>query len=106
MAFKFNPITGTLDLVNASGTGSGVTRVGSTVDKSISRWSGNDSDTIQGSKTLVQDGGGIEAQGFITNRLITDTITIGSDQVMVSSGFSIELTGELVIEADGELVIV
>jgi hypothetical protein len=33
-------------------------------------------------------------------------MTIGADQVFVSSGFSIELTGELVIEADGEFVLV
>lgn len=106
MPFRFNPFTGTLDLVNSAGSGSGVTRIGATTDKSITRWIGTSADTVQGSKTLLQDGGGIEAQGFVTRTLITDQITIGSQQVMVSGGFSVEPTGELVIETDGELIIV
>ena len=107
MAYKLNVFTGTLDIVGTSsgGSGSGVTRVGPTNDRRITRWAGNSSDTIQNSQALVQDGGAIEAQGFITSKLITDTITIHGDQVMITSGFSIEPTGELVIEADGELVV-
>ena len=101
MGFKFNPFTGTLDLVEG-----GVSRVGNTNDKRIVRWKNNNSDTIENSLALVQDGGSVVAQGFITKKLITDTILIESNNVMVTSGFSIELDGELIIESDGELVLV
>jgi hypothetical protein len=107
LAWKFNPFTGQLDLVGSGSSGSGdVVGPASATDNAIARYDGTTGKLIQDSKTLVQDGGGIEAQGFITNKLITDTIVIHANQVMVTSGFSIELTGELVIEADGELVLV
>ena len=106
MGFKLNVFTGTLDIVGKAGSGNGVTRVGPTNDRRITIWAGNSSDTIQNSKASVQEGGAVVAQGHITNKLVTDTVTIQSDHVMLTSGFSIEPTGELVIEADGELVVV
>jgi hypothetical protein len=104
MPLKFNPITGQLDLVNS--TSSDVTGPTTSTDKAIARWNGTTGNVIQDSKTFVQDGGGIVAQGFIIQKLITDNITIGNNQVMITDGFSIEIDGELVIESDGEVVIV
>lgn len=101
MAFKFNPITAALELASQ-----GISRFGSTIDKSITRWNGNNNDSVQGSITLVQDSGAIEAQAFITNKLIIDTVTVNASQVMITSEFIIEPTGELIIEADGEVVLV
>lgn len=105
MPFKLNPLTGSLDLVNNSSAGD-VTGPGLSTDNAIVRWDGITGTVIQDSKTLLQDGGGIEAQGFITRNNITDIMIIHSNQSIVSSGFSIEVDGELVIETDGELVIV
>lgn len=105
MGLKFNPVTGLLDLVGNAGSGN-VTGISPTDVNAIARWDDTTGTTIKNSETYVQDGGGIEAQGFITRKLITDSITIHSDEAMVTSGFSIELTGELIIEADGELVVV
>jgi len=106
MGFKLNVFTGTLDIVGKAGTGSGVVRVGPTNNRHITRWAGDSSDTIQNSKASIQDGGSLVAQGYITNKLITDTILIQSNHTMLTSGFSIESGGELVIEADGEIVVV
>jgi hypothetical protein len=99
MALVFNAIEGTFDFVGIRGP-NGAT------DKGIARYNGTSGQVIQDSKAVVQDGGAVVAQGFVANKLITDTITIGANQVYVTSGFSIELTGELVIDADGELVLV
>lgn len=106
MGYRLNIFTGALDLVSSGGSGGGINRIGPTTDKSITRWLGNSADNVQGSKTLLQDGGGIEAQGFVTRTLITDQLTIRSEQVMVTGGFSVEAAGELVIESDGELIVV
>lgn len=109
MPFRLNPLYGTLDLVNGTGgTGTGnVTGFPPTTPQAIARWVDTAGTEIENSPgTLVQDGGGIEAQGFITNKLITETLHIGSNQTMITSGFSIELTGELIIDGDGELVVV
>ena len=107
MPFKFNPLTSQLDLVGTSGSGSGdVTGPLPSTDNAITRYDGTSGKVIQTSLTTLQDGGGIEAQGFITRKLITDSIEIGSNQTMLTSGFSIELTGELIIDGDGELVVV
>ncbi len=106
MGFKLNVFTGTLDIVGKAGSGTGVTRVGPTNDRRITIWAGNSSDTVQNSKASVQEGGSVVAQGHITNKLIVDNVTIPSDHTMLTSGFSIEPTGELVIEADAELVVV
>lgn len=105
MGFKLNPLTGKLDMTGGSTSG-GVQGPSSATNNAIARYDGTTGQIIQNSKAIVQDGGGVEGQGFITNKLITDTIVIGNNQVMVSSGFSIESTGELVISLDGELVLV
>lgn len=106
MSLKFNPFTGTLDIVGTSTGGGDVFGPTSATDKAIARYDTTTGKLIQNSKAIVQDGGAVVAQGFIANKLITDEIVIGANQVFVTSGFSIELTGELVIEADGEFVLV
>lgn len=99
MGIVFNSLHGTFDFVGVRGPSS-------STDKGIARYDGTTGQLIQDSKALVQDGGAIVAQGFITKKIITDNVTVGSDEVMLTDGFSLEDTGELVIEEDGELVIV
>lgn len=106
MGYKFNPFTGTLDLVGTAGTSSGVMGPPTSTDKAITRWFGITGNQVQDSKAILQDGGGIVAQAFITRKMITDSVDVPSDSVMITDGLSIELTGELVIEADGEVVII
>lgn len=109
MGIKFNPFTCDFDFVGKSTVGPGtgdVFGIPPSDDKAITRYSGLTGKVIQNSKALVQDGGGVVAQGFITRKEITDNITIDSSQVMITDGFSIEDGGELVIEEDGELVLV
>jgi len=106
MSLKFNPFTGTLDIVGTSTGGGDVFGPASATDNAIARYDTTTGKLIQNSKATIQDGGAIVAQGFIANKLITDEMVIGANQVFVTSGFSIELTGELIIEADGEFVLV
>jgi len=104
MPYKLNPFSGNLDYyIAASGNVSGVPP---TTDKAIARWLGTGGNQIQNSQTILQDGGSIEAQGFITRRLVTDNITINGDESMTTDAVSIEDTGEIVIEGDGELNLV
>ena len=106
MPFRFNVFTGTLDLVGG-GSGSGITGPSTSTDKAITRWNGTGGNVVQdGPGTLVQDSGAISAQAFITTRSITGSVTLNCDQVMITDSFTIEPTGELVINSDSEVVII
>lgn len=106
MGYKFNVFTGTLDLVGSSSSGSGnVTGVPPTDIRAIARWADTTGTTIENSPaTLVQDGGGIEAQGFITNRQILNDITIPDKFVMTSTDVEL-VSGDLILEGDGTLLL-
>ena len=106
MPLKFNIFTGTLDIVGSASTFSGVQGPPTSTDKAIARWDGVTGSFLSDSKTEVQDGGAVVAQGFITRRMLTDSVKIDSNNGMIVDGISIETTGELIIEADGELVII
>lgn len=101
MGYRFNVFTGTLDIVDG-----GVTRVGSTVDKSIPRWVGASQNKIDGSKALIQDSGAIESQGYITNRVVTNTVTVNNNQSWISPSLEIAPGGIIVLSANSQLIIV
>lgn len=105
MKLVFNPFIANFEYVGNTATGD-VTGPVSSTDNAIARYDGTTGKIIQNSKSIVQDGGAVEAQAHITSKLITDSVVIGQNQVVVTSGFSIEAGGELVIEADGEIVLV
>ncbi len=106
MGYKLNVFTGTLDIAGKStGSGSGVTRIGSTTDRSIPLWAGNNSDTIQGSKATIQDGGAILAQGFITRRIVDDVVTVPSGYSWITPEIELSDTGSIEIEDDTELIV-
>lgn len=102
MALKFNPLTASLDLVSSGF----VKNNGTSTDKAITRFDGTTGKIIQNSKAQVQDGGAVESQGFVTNKIVTDSISIGNNEVMLTTAFSLETNGEIIIESDGELVLV
>lgn len=104
--FKFNFTTGQLDLVGNTGTGSGdVTGPSSSDDRAIARFDGTTGKLIQNSPgTYVQDGGGVQMQAVLSNRLINETVTIPTNYTMLASNIDLE-DGEIIIEEDGELLI-
>lgn len=105
MAFKFNVFTGKLDVVNPSVTGSGVIGPATSTDNAITRWDGTTGNLIQNSKSILQDGGAIEAQAFLFHRNIQDLVTIPSEYSMIATDIVID-GGELIINDDAELVII
>jgi hypothetical protein len=106
MKYKFNIFTGNFDLVSDSGpVTDAVIRFGPTVNKSIPRWVGDNQDVIDGSKVIIQDGGGIEAQAFLFHRYIEDSVEIRNEFSMIATDIIID-GGEIIINSDAELVII
>jgi len=106
MAYKtiLNFYTGELQLVNAGN--SGVVGIPPTDINAIARWADTTGTTIKNSPgTDVQDGGAIQAAGFIGNRSITTLVHIPSEYYMEAAELEIELSGAIEIEPDGELII-
>ena len=91
----------------SSGSGvAGVQNLGTSDDKAIARFDGTTGQYIENSKTLLQDGGAIEAQGFLTRRAITASVSVPNGESWISPELELELTGSIEIELNGELIIV
>src|SRR5271165_2797220 len=106
MAFKINPIYGTLDLVGTAATGGSVTGIPPTTIDAIARWADTTGTTIQNSPgTIVQDSGAIEAQGFITNRTITGTVTVNNGESWIAPSLTIAAGGVIVLNSNAELIL-
>lgn len=107
MGYKFNIFTGTLDIVESGGGGSGVIGIAPTTDKAIVRWDGTTAAVIQNSPgTFVQDSGAIESFGFITNRNTTGTITINTTESWISPGLEMQPGSIIILEPGAELIII
>lgn len=106
MPFRYNPFTGTLDLVNPTATGTGVVGPGSSTDNAIVRWDGITGNLIADSLTILQDGGAIEAQGFLTRRSVTALVSIPGGESWIAPELEIEMGGSIEIELDAELIII
>jgi hypothetical protein len=108
MPFKFNPLYGTLDLVESGGSGSGnVTGIPPTTIGAIAQWADTVGETIADSPgTFVQPGGSLQTNGFIGNRSVTTTISIPSEYYMVAAELELEVTGSIQLEPNAELIIV
>lgn len=89
----------------ASGSGTGdVTGPGLSTDKAIARWNGITGQFIQDSPgTKVQDGGAVQAQAVIVNRVVSAAVQVPSNYSMLASNIEISLTGSIVIEANAEV---
>lgn len=104
MPYKFNPFTGTLDIVNATAA-SGVTGVPPTDINAITRWADTGGTLIKNSPhTLVQDSGAIEAQAFIFDREIVNDVTVPNNFTMISTDVQLT-TGDIILDGDGELLL-
>lgn len=107
MAFKFNPITAQLDLVNNSTATGSVSGIPPTDINAIARWADTTGTTIQNSPgTLVQDSGAIEAQGFISLRSVATTVTVNTGESWIAPALTIEPGGMIVLQPDAELIII
>jgi hypothetical protein len=108
MPYKFNIFTGTLDIVNASSSGSGnVTGVPPTNIGAIARWADTTGTTIENSpNTNVQDGGAIEAQGFITEQNVIGLVSVNQDECWIAPALNITLTGSIDLSGGGSLRII
>lgn len=102
----FNPFTGNFDFVGTSTGGTGdVNGPGSSTDTAIARFDGTTGKLIQNSLALLQDGGGIEAQGFIQMRLISQTVYVYADETILTVDPEVVTGGDLILEGSGELYI-
>ena len=108
MAYKvaLNPFSGELQLVNGSSSGSGnVTGVPPTTVTAIARWQDTTGTTIENSLALVQDGGAVEAQGFISMRNVTATVTVNSGESWIAPSLILQPGSLVVLNPDSELII-
>ena len=105
MPYRFNVFTGTLDLVNTPPT-NGVTGIPPTTVGAIASWADTSGTMIQNTETNVQASGAIEAQGYITNRNITGTVTVNGNESWISPALTLEPGSNVIIEAGGELILI
>lgn len=93
---------------NSQSTSTGnVSGVPPTDVNAIARWDNTSGTVIKNSpNTYVQDGGAIQASGFITTRSVTTLVVVPSGDSMIAPNLEIELSGSLEIEPDGELIII
>jgi len=106
MPYRFNVFTSTLDLVTNPSTGT-VIGIAPTTVNAIATWADTTATTIQNSGAVVQPGGAVVAQGFIAENHVTTTVEIGAGESMVLASYlDLDGIGEVIIDGDGELVIV
>lgn len=105
MAYKFNPFTGTLDYYQA-GSSQGVTGVAPTDINAIARWANTGATVIANSPgTYVQDSGAIQAQGFITNRVVTGVMDVPSNHTLITDSLEMQ-PGSMITMHPGSKIII
>lgn len=106
--FRMNPLTGMLDLVNSATAGTGdVTGPGSSDDKAIARFNGTTGKIIQNSpRTLVQDSGAINSQGFVTDRQVFGTVAVGSTQTWLAPSLEMQPSSIIQLASGAQLIII
>lgn len=106
MGFRFNPLTGTLDLVGSGSSGSGITGPASSTDKAITRWNGVTGTVVQDSPgTLVQDSGAIQAQGFISNRIINGTVDVPDENTWITDTLEMQPSAIITLGQGSRIII-
>lgn len=108
MAYRtiLNPYTGELQLVSTGSTGSGnVTGLPPTTVTAIARWASTDGTQIENSLALVQDGGAIQAQGFVFNRQILNDVYVPNHHTIISTDVEL-VSGDITLSGDAQLLLV
>jgi hypothetical protein len=108
MAYKvvLNPFDGSLQLVNSSSSSGGVTGIAPTTVGAIATWDDTTATTIQNTQTNVQASGAIEAQGYITNRTVTATVTVNTGKTWISPSLILAPGSLVILNPDAELIII
>lgn len=88
-----------------SGTGN-VSGVAPTTVGAIATWDNTTASLIQNTLTNIQASGAIEAQAYITRRSVTGTVTVNSDETWLAPSIELSLTGSVVLDSDGDIIIV
>ena len=102
MPYAFNPFTGNLDFYRKGVTGPSVS-----TDRAIATYNGVTGQVIQDNpKAVVQAGGAVKSQGFITNSNVTDTVTVATDEVWIAPGLTIKPGGVVELAAGASIIII
>jgi hypothetical protein len=105
MPYRFNVFTGTLDLVNNTGTGD-VVGIAPSTPGAIATWVDTNATTIQNTNTNIQPSGAIEAQAFITNRLVSGIVTVNGNESWIAPALTLEPGSNVIIQPGGELILI
>lgn len=115
MPFKFNPLTGTFDLVGSSGSGSGdVTGPASSTDNAVARFDGTTGKLIQNSVVTIADTTGNMAGVGTINSLVlpssdfvgrTDTQTLTNKTLTTPIISTISNTGTLTLPTSTDTLV-
>jgi hypothetical protein len=104
MPFKFNPITGVLDLVELANSGN-VTGIPPTTIGAIAQWADTTGQTIANSPgTFVQASGAIESQGFVFNKQILANVTVPNNYNVFYRNIVL-LAGDIILDGNAEIVL-
>lgn len=110
--YKQDALNGYLFVEDVSQAGSGgggsgdVVGPGSSTDKAIARWDGTTGRLLENSLTTLQDGGALEAQGYITRRSVTADVVVNAGESWIAPSIELAVGGSIEILADGEIIIV
>ena len=106
---KQDAVAGVLYVENiyTAGAGSGdVTGPVTSTDKGIARYDGTTGEVIEDSPySIVQDGGGVQAQAFVFNRQILNNVTVPDKHDVVAADIEI-VSGDLILQGDAQLVLI
>jgi hypothetical protein len=97
--------SGTGGAGGGSGTGS-VTGIPPTTINNIVVWANGIATYIKNSLASVQPAGDVHAQGFITNRNVTGTMTVNATETWIAPGLVLQPGSNVTIQPGGELIII
>jgi hypothetical protein len=104
MPYLFNVFTSNLDYYNNSGTGD-VIGIPPTTAGAIATWVDTSATTIQNTLTNVQSSGAIEAQGYLTNRNVSGTVTVNDNESWIAPALTLQPGSNVTIYPGGEIII-
>lgn len=109
--YQQDPVNGYLFIEDVSQAGSGgggsgdVVGPGSATDKAIARFDGTTGRLIQDSPySIVQDGGAVQAQAFVSNRQILHDVNVPNHYEMFGSDIEL-ISGDIILNGDAQLIL-
>jgi hypothetical protein len=91
----------------AGGSGTGdVVGIPPTTINAIATWANGSATLIQDSLATVLASGDVHAQGFVTNRIVNGTITVGATETWIAPALQLEPGANIIIQPGGELLLI